>query len=75
MAQNLEFKDGSFTNADEYMKKVKEQYPDEFEQEAPNQKEEKKTWVRGTQHTYKPMTSSEEEAYLQKKYGKNRYAK
>lgn len=72
LAKNLEFKDGAFVGADEYMKTVKEKYPDEFEQE---DKPEKKTWVRGTRGTYKPQTKSEEEAYLQNKYGKNKYMK
>lgn len=76
LAQNLEFKDGTFTGADEYMEKVRKQYPDEFEQEQePNQGRQKGTWVRGTQGTYKPETKSEEAAYLEKKYGNNKYAK
>ena len=33
LAKDLEFKDGAFVGADEYMKTVKEKYPDEFEQE------------------------------------------
>lgn len=76
LAQNLEFKDGAFTGADEYMEKVRKQYPDEFEQEQdPNQGHQKNTWVRGTQRTYKPETKSEETVYLEKKYGNNKYAK
>ena len=73
LAQNLEFKDGAFSGADEYMKGVREKYPDEFEQEDEN-KPQKKTWVRGTQGSYKPKTVSEEQAYYEKKYGKNKYA-
>lgn len=73
MAQNLELKDGAFVGAEEYMKGVREKYPDEFEQE--EQEEDKKTWVRGTRNTYKPQTKTEEAAYLEKKYGKNKYAK
>ena len=72
LAKDLEFKDGAFVGADEYMKTVKEKYPDEFEQE--EEKPEKKAWVRGTRGTYKPQTKSEEEAYLKKKYGNNKYA-
>lgn len=72
MAQNLEFKDGAFTGAEDYMKKVKEQYPDEFEKDEP-QEPEKKPFVRGTQNTYRPKTKSEQEAYLESKYGKNKY--
>lgn len=71
--QKMEFKDGAFVGADEYMKGVKEKYPDEFEQEEPDGG--KKTWVRGTHGTYRPETKSEEEAYLAKKYGNNKYAK
>lgn len=73
LAQNLEFKDGAFVGADEYMKGVRERYPDEFEQEDEG-KPQKKTWVRGTQGSYKPKTVSEEQAYYEKKYGKNKYA-
>lgn len=72
LAKGLEFKDGTFVGADEYMKTVKEKYPDEFEQE--EEKPEKKSWVRGTRGTYKPQAKSEEEAYLKKKYGNNKYA-
>lgn len=73
MGQPFEFKDGQFVGADDYMKKLREQYPDEFIPE--KQEEEKKTWVRGTQYTYKPQTASEEEAYLNSKYGNNKYYK
>ena len=66
--------DGDQSGADEYMKGVREKYPDEFEQEDEN-KPQKKTWVRGTQGTYRPKTVSEEQAYYEKKYGKNKYAK
>ncbi len=72
LAKGLEFKDGAFVGAEEYMKSVREKYPDEFEQEG---KPEKKAWVRGTRGTYKPESKSEEEAYLEKKYGKNKYRK
>ena len=72
LAKNLEFKDGAFAGADDFMKEIREKYPDEFEQE---EKPGKKTWVRGTRGTYKPPTKSEEEAYLEKKYGKNKYRK
>ncbi len=73
LAKGLEFKDGTFIGADEYMKGIREKYPDEFEQE--EGKPEKKTWVRGTQGTYRPKTVTEEQAYYDKKYGKNKYAK
>lgn len=71
LAQKLELKDGKFVGADEYMKRVREQYPDEFEKE----EQKKEIFVRGTTHTHKPATSSEEEAYRAKKYGNNKYAK
>ncbi len=74
LAQNMEFKDGKFTGADEYMKGIREQYPDEFQTEE-NKEPEKKIFVRGTSNTYKPTTRSEEEAYLKKKYGNNKYSK
>lgn len=75
LAQDMAFKDGKFAGADEYMKKVREQYPDEFEADEPPKEPEKKIFVRGTSHTYKPAAKSEEEAYLKKKYGNNKYAK
>lgn len=71
LAQKLELKDGKFVGADEYMKRVREQYPDEFEKEG----QRKEIFVRGTAHAHKPTTSSEEEAYRAKKYGNNKYAK
>ncbi len=74
LAQNMEFKDGKFTGADDYMKKVREQYPDEFEAED-RQEEQKKFFTRSTSHTHKPTTRTEEEAYLKKKYGNNKYSK
>lgn len=72
LAQDLAFKDGAFVGADEYMKDVREKYPDEFETE--ENKPEKKQWVRSTQGSYKPQTVTDEKAYLDKKYGKNKYA-
>lgn len=72
LAQDMEFKDGTFVGADEYMKGVREKYPDEFETE--ENKPEKKQWVRGTHGSYKPPTVTDEKAYLDKKYGKNKYA-
>ena len=71
LSEGPEYKDGAFVGADEYMKSVKEKYPDDFEKE----EEQKKTWVRGTHNTYKPQTKSEEEAYRTAKYGNNKYAK
>ena len=72
LAQNLEFKDGVFKGADEYMKGVKEKYPEEFEADEP-EKPEKKVFVRGTAGTHKPKTASEQESYLKAKYGNNKY--
>lgn len=72
LAQDLTFKDGAFVGADEYMKGVREKYPDEFETE--ENKPEKKQWVRGTHGSYKPQTVTDEKAYLDKKYGNNKYA-
>lgn len=74
LAQDMEFKDGKFSGADDYMKKIREQYPDEFEAEE-QQEGTKKLFTRATSRTYKPTTRSEEEAYLKKKYGNNKYSK
>lgn len=77
LAQDMKFRDdGTFEGAEEYMKKVREQYPDDFETESkPEDKPEKKTWVRGTQGTYKPGVTSSDEAYRKQKYGNNKYYK
>ena len=76
LAQDMKFRDdGTFEGAEEYMKKVREQYPDDFETDEPGKKQEKKTWVRGTQGTYKPSPVSDEAAYREQKYGKNKYLK
>lgn len=74
LEQDLKFKDGVFAGADEYMKKVREQYPEEFETEEFGD-QGKKVFVRGTRNTYKPTPKSEDEAYIKKKYGNNKYAK
>ena len=47
LAQNMEFKDGKFTGADEYMKGIREQYPDEFQTEENKEPEKEKFFVRG----------------------------
>ena len=73
MAQNLEFKDGKFIGADEYIKGVREKYPEEFQKD--EEPKPKKIFVRGAGNTYKPVTKSEEEAYLKTKYGNNKYSK
>lgn len=73
MSQNLEFKDGAFVGADDYMKKMREQYPDDFESEQEKEPPQKKTWVRGTGGTYKPGVVDSEESYLKQKYGNNKY--
>ena len=73
MAQNLEFKDGTFVGADDYMKKMREQYPNDFEIEQQEEPPKKKTWVRGTSGSYKPGVVDSEEAYLKQKYGSNKY--
>lgn len=73
MSQNLEFKDGAFVGADDYMKKMREQYPDDFESEQEKEQPQKKTWVRGTGGTYKPGVVDSEESYLKQKYGNNKY--
>ncbi len=77
LSQDMKFReDGTFEGAEEYMKKIREQYPDDFEPEKkPEDKPEKKTWVRGTQGTYKPGVTSSDEAYRKQKYGNNKYYK
>ena len=77
MSQNMKLRDdGTFEGAEAYMKKIREQYPDDFEpDEKPDGKPEKKTWVRGTQGTYKPGVTSSEEAYRKQKYSNNKYYK
>lgn len=75
MAQKMEYKEGKFVGADEYMKKVREQYPDEFEVEK-DPETKPKTFVRTTKSVSgKPKTVSDENAYPQQKYGKNKYCK
>lgn len=69
LAQEMEFKDGKFVGAEEYMKKMREQYPDEFETEEEN----KPIFVKGTRYTHKPPTASADEAYMAQKYSKNKY--
>lgn len=77
LSQDMKFRDdGTFEGAEEYMKKIREQYPDDFESEnKPDDKPGKNTWVRGTQNTYKPSPVSDEAAYREQKYGKNKYFK
>lgn len=77
LSQDMKFReDGTFEGAEEYMKRIREQYPDDFEPEKkPEDKTEKKTWVRGTQGTYKPGVTSSDEAYRKQKYGNNKYYK
>ena len=70
----MEFKDGKFVGADEYIKTVREQYPDEFDSDDPGETE-KHVFVRGTSHTYKPGIKSQYEAYMEQKYGNNKYYK
>lgn len=75
MSHDMKLKeDGTFEGAEEYMKKIREQYPDDFEpDEKPEDKPEKKTWVRGTHGSYKPGITSSEESYRKQKYGNNKY--
>lgn len=71
----LEYKDGTFSGAEEYLKKLKEEDPDSFmPDEQERQKNKPQNWVRGTGRTLNnPKTASEEEAYLKAKYGNNKY--
>lgn len=72
----LEFKDGAFTGADDYLKKLREEDPDSFETEEDEKKSKPQNWVRSTTRgKNRPMTSSESEAYMKAKYGNNKYYK
>lgn len=73
---DLEFKDGKFTGADDYLKKLKEEDPDSFVQENNpdnNGGTNPGKWVRGTSSGLHPGAKGEEEAYLKAKYGNNKY--
>lgn len=73
LGQKLPFKDGVFTGADEFMKKLKEADPDSF---APAEdKQQNKSWVRGTGNTHKPPVIGDEQAYMDRKYKGNKYYK
>ena len=71
LKQGLDFKDGTFAGAEDFMKKLKEADPDSFATEESKQK----TWVRGTHNTHKPATVDDEQAYMKQKYGSNKYYK
>lgn len=68
----LEYKDGQFVGADDYLKKLKEEDPDSFTEE--NKDKGPGNWVRGNSGQKKsPTVVSDEEAYLKRKYGNNKY--
>lgn len=72
----LEFKDGKFSGADDYLKKLKEEDPDSFLPEDDPEARKKNNpanWVRGTSSGKHPGANSDQEAYLKAKYGNNKY--
>lgn len=71
---SLEYKEGRFSGAEDYLKKLRAEDPDSFEQE---QEPETKpgSWIRGNGSRKKPATATDEEAYLKAKYGNNKYFK
>lgn len=72
MKQDFELQeDGTFKGAEEYMKKVREQYPDDFESDESEQPP--RSFVRTTRSNNRPTVSSDVEAYREQKYGKNKY--
>lgn len=72
MKQDFELQeDGTFKGAEEYMKKVREQYPDDFESDESEQPP--RPFVRTTRSNNRPTVSSDVEAYREQKYGKNKY--
>jgi len=71
LSKNLDFKDGVFAGADDFMKQLKEADPESFVTEESRQK----NWVRGTQGTHKPAVVGDEQAYMKQKYGGNKYYK
>lgn len=72
LQQKFEYKDGAFSGADDFMKKLKEADPDSF---VPADDQQNKNWVRGTKNTHKPPVVGEEKAYMERKYKGNKYYK
>ena len=60
----LEYKDGQFVGADEYMKKLQEEDPDSFEKEKEEEETKPGSWVRGVNRKDRPSTLDADEAYL-----------
>jgi hypothetical protein len=76
LAEGMKFKDGKFQGADDFIKGMKEKYPEEFiskETKEDNPPPNPANWVRGTTGTHKPNSETEESTYLDKKYGKTKY--
>ena len=75
----LEFKDGKFAGADDYLKRLKEEDPDSFVQEPDPDDEKNKqknnpaNWVRGAGSGAHPRANNDRDAYLKAKYGNNKY--
>ena len=72
----LEFKDGTFNGADDYLEKLKKEDPESFFTDDDREKKDNPAnWVRGTNSGRHPQVSSEQEAYLKSRYGNNKYFK
>ena len=75
----LEFKDGKFSGAEEYLKRLKEEDPESFIAEKDpkddnnNQRNNPANWVRGTGGGSHPRANNDRDAYLKAKYGNNKY--
>lgn len=72
----LDFKDGTFVGADEFIKGLKEDDPDSFTVEKDPEPEPEppkgpQRWTRPTGRASKPFTKSEEQSYLDAKYKDN----
>lgn len=72
----LEFRDGKFAGADDYLKRLKEEDPESFIVEKTPDEEKKSgpaNWVRGASTGNHPGASSDQDAYLNSKYANNKY--
>lgn len=73
----LEFKDGAFVGAEDFIKKLKEEDPDSFVAKDPDPEPEPpkgpQSWTRPTGRSKRPMSKTEEQSYLEKKYANNKF--
>lgn len=77
LAADLPYKDGAFVGADDYMKKVRENYPDDFETDGDGGDggDDGKSGIQITtiKGSGTPKLATPEQEYMSKKYGKNKY--